>query len=80
LVPAATRWTFTAFDFPRIEDPARLKTRLLEISPRADAQVTWDPSSGLEDARKRSGPEDLILCCGSFYLVGEVLKRVPITP
>jgi dihydrofolate synthase/folylpolyglutamate synthase len=79
LVPEAARWTFTTFDFPRIEDPARIEAMLLEISPNADTRITWEPSSALEDARKRSRLEDLILCCGSFYLAGEILQRVPAT-
>jgi len=75
LSPSAARWTFTTFDFPRIEDPAKVKAILHEISPHADARATRDPSSALEDARARSSHEDLILCCGSFYLVGEILRR-----
>jgi len=77
LAPSTARWTLTTFDFPRIEDPTRVKALLLEICPNADVHVTLNPSSALEDARTRSNPEDLILCCGSFYLVGEVLKRIP---
>jgi dihydrofolate synthase/folylpolyglutamate synthase len=77
LVHDADRWTLTTFDFPRLEDPAAVRERILETRPRAEVELTGDPGEALEDARRRSGPEDCILCCGSFYLAGEIFKRIP---
>ena len=75
LAEKARRWTLTTFDFPRLEDPAVVAECLKEIKPTADVRITRDPVSALEDAYARSGPHDCILGCGSFYLVGEILKR-----
>lgn len=77
LAPAARRWTFTSFDFPRIEDPARLRDLVEEICPGAESRVTRSPAEALDDAYDRCGPGDCILCCGSFYLVGEIFKQMP---
>ncbi len=77
LASAADRWTLTTFDFPRLEDPRRIREILEEQAPDTDARVTRNPDEALEDAYDRSGPGDCILCCGSFYLVGEIFKRIP---
>ncbi len=77
LAPAARRWTFTRFDFPRIAEPERLQEILEEVAPGAESRVTRSVADALEDARRRSGSRDCILCCGSFYLVGEILKKIP---
>lgn len=76
LAPAVHRWTLTAFDFPRIEEPEALRAILEQVAPGADVDVTHDPDDALANAYARSGKHDCILCCGSFYLVGEILKRV----
>jgi len=77
LAPAAKRWTFTRFDFPRIEEPERLQEILEEVAPGADSRVTRSVADALDDTRSRSGSGDCILCCGSFYLVGEIFKKIP---
>ncbi|MEW6443124.1 MAG: folylpolyglutamate synthase/dihydrofolate synthase family protein [bacterium] len=77
LAPAASRWTLTAFPFPRIEHPEVVRKMLLEIDPDADGRVTRNAGEALEDARRRSSQQDCLLCCGSFYLVGEIFKRIP---
>ncbi len=74
LTAMAKRWTITWFDFPRIEDPLRVRDILKEIDPHADVCVRSDPRQALEDALERSNRDDLILCCGSFYLVGQILQ------
>lgn len=76
LAPETRRWTLTGFDFPRIEDPEIVRQWLDEIDPGAACTVTRSPDEALKDAFARSGPKDCILCCGSFYLVGEIFKRV----
>jgi dihydrofolate synthase/folylpolyglutamate synthase len=76
LAPAADRWTFTRFDFPRIEDPERLREMLEEIAPGAECRVTRSVAEAMEDTRRRSNAGDCILCCGSFYLVGEIIKQI----
>lgn len=76
LAPQARRWTLAWFDFPRIEDPETVRRWLDEIDPGADCSLTRSPEAALEDALARSGPEDCIVCCGSFYLVGEIFKRL----
>jgi dihydrofolate synthase/folylpolyglutamate synthase len=75
--PAAKRWTFTTFDFPRIEAPENLQAMLEEVAPETESRVTQNVAEALEDARSRSGSRDCILCCGSFYLVGEIFKLIP---
>jgi len=77
LAPAAGRWTFTKFDFPRIEEPERLQEILEEVAPGAESRVTRSVAEALDDVRGRSGSRDCILCCGSFYLVGEIFKTIP---
>ena len=77
LAPAANRWTFTRFDFPRIEEPGRLQEILEEVAPGAESRVTRSVADALDDVRRRSGSRDCILCCGSFYLVGEIFKKIP---
>jgi dihydrofolate synthase/folylpolyglutamate synthase len=77
LAPAAKRWTFTRFDFPRIEEPERLQEILEEVAPGAESRVTRSVADALDDVRHRSGSRDCILCCGSFYLVGEIFKKIP---
>lgn len=77
VAPVAKRWTFTRFDFPRIEEPERLREILEEVSPGAESRVIRDVAEALDDARRRSGARDCILCCGSFYLVGEIFKQIP---
>jgi dihydrofolate synthase/folylpolyglutamate synthase len=77
LAPAVDRWTFTRFDFPRIEEPERLREMLEEVAPGAECRVTRSVAEAMEDARRRSGAGDCILCCGSFYLVGEIIKQIP---
>jgi dihydrofolate synthase/folylpolyglutamate synthase len=77
LAPAAQSWTFTTFDFPRIETPERLREILEEVDPGAKCRVTRSPGEALEDAYSQCGPQDCIVCCGSFYLVAEILKQVP---
>ena len=77
LAPAAKRWTFTRFDFPRIEEPERLQEFLEEVAPGAESRVTHSVADALDDTRRRSGSRDCILCCGSFYLVGEIFKKIP---
>lgn len=76
LAPAVQRWTFTSFDFPRLEDPERLRQVLEEVNPGTPCRVTRSPKEALDDAYGRSGPRDCILCCGSFYLVGEIFKQI----
>ncbi len=75
--PAGDRWTFTRFDFPRIDEPERLQAMLEEVAPGSDSRVTRSVAEALDDARSRSGSRDCILCFGSFYLVGEIFKRIP---
>jgi folylpolyglutamate synthase/dihydropteroate synthase len=77
LAPAAKRWTFTRFDFPRIEEPERLQELLEEVAPGAESRVTQSVADALDDTRSRSGSRDCILCCGSFYLLGEIFKKIP---
>lgn len=77
IAPAAKRWTFTRFDFPRIEEPERLQEILEEVAPGAESRVTHNVADALDDVRRRSGSRDCIVCCGSFYLVGEIFKKIP---
>ena len=77
LASVAARWTFTKFDFPRIEEPERLRQILEEVAPGSESRITGSVSEALDDVRRRSGSRDCILCCGSFYLVGEIFKRIP---
>jgi dihydrofolate synthase / folylpolyglutamate synthase len=72
----AGRWTLTRFSSPRIEDPERVREMLEALDPGAECRVTQSTAEALEDAYRRCGPRDCILCCGSFYLVGEILKRI----
>jgi dihydrofolate synthase/folylpolyglutamate synthase len=76
LAPAARSWTLTTFDFPRIETPERLREILQEVNPGAACQMTQSPAEALEEAYRHCGPRDCIVCCGSFYLVAEILKQV----
>jgi len=76
LAPIARRWTFTSFDFPRIEDPANIQALLHEIDPKAETTIAPTPLAAIQDAYQRSNAADCILCCGSFYLIGEIFKLI----
>jgi dihydrofolate synthase/folylpolyglutamate synthase len=55
----------------RPSDPVALRRAFLEVSPGLPVDIAPDPKTALAWAQADGKP---VLACGSFYLVGEILK------
>jgi dihydrofolate synthase/folylpolyglutamate synthase len=62
---------FTKTQNPRASAPADLAARFAGRGGR-DAQTAPDTAAALTAARRKAPPDDLVVVCGSLYLVGEV--------
>lgn len=73
LLPSASRIILTKAQSPRALEPEAIKT-FIKTNERP-ITLTSDSIRALEVARQNARREDLILVCGSLFLVGEVLKN-----
>ena len=64
---------FTRTPNPRAAEPEDLRARYEAAGGRA-AEVAETVPGALDRAKRRAGPDGLVLVCGSLYLVGEVKK------
>ncbi|MFC1890189.1 glutamate ligase domain-containing protein, partial [Thermodesulfobacteriota bacterium] len=71
--PVVDEWVLSGIDFPRTADPAEVAEILKGVTD-AEPVVCALPDEAWERAIGLAGPDDLICCCGSFYLAGEVQK------
>ncbi len=72
LTPLAARVILTRSQNPRALSPEMIKT-FIQTNKRPII-LTESPDQALKVAGRDAGPKDLILVCGSLFLVGEVLK------
>ncbi len=74
--PIVDRWYFTDLPTPRALAGHELEARWRAVTQRrgAGAEVFASPMEALEAAAARVQPADRIVCFGSFYTVGGVLK------
>jgi len=74
LAPITDSVFVTSLRSPRSAD----SDELLKIFKQAGvkAKLVKSPIAGLESARNKAGPQDLILATGSLYLIGELLSTV----
>jgi dihydrofolate synthase / folylpolyglutamate synthase len=70
LLPADASYYFTQAHIPRAMDAAVLKEKGNELGLKGDSYP--DVNTALMQARSRAHQHDLILVCGSVFLVGEV--------
>lgn len=68
LVPCATRFIATAPTSPRAISAAQLAEQVHGVP----VEIAHNASEALRLARAGAAPDDVILVCGSLYLVGEV--------
>jgi len=70
LVPLASEVVVTRANYQRALNVDELgrKVRAFGVEPR----VTRNVSEGIEQALELARPEDLVLCAGSLYLIGEL--------
>ena len=71
LAPLFSRVIVTPPGTFRPSDPAALRSAFLAVSPQLPVDIAPDPKTALSWAQTDGKP---ILVCGSFYLVGEILK------
>lgn len=65
-------------DFHRAQPPTVVQETLRELDISA---TTYDSTEeGLRKAAEEAGPEGIVLVTGSFYLVGDVLRRLSASP
>jgi len=72
LLPLASRVILT-----KTQNPRALAPEAIKASIKTNGKVvvlTGNPNKALKIARKKAKQQDLILVCGSLFLVGEVLK------
>jgi dihydrofolate synthase / folylpolyglutamate synthase len=72
LLPAASVALMTQAVHPRACDPEELTKLAHEIRPAVQTEVVPTVARALERAIQLSAPEDVILACGSLFVVAEV--------
>ena len=72
---AAGGVVFTRGESPRAADPAALAGEYAQRGG-GEALAVPDVRAALEAARRKAGPQDLVVVCGSLYLVGEVKRQL----
>ena len=74
--PLIDRWYFTDLPTPRAASAADLLARWRRLTRRkgAGAETFADPMAAFQAAAARVQPADRIICFGSFFTVGGVLK------
>ena len=72
LLPQAAEVVLTKTQNPRAMEPRIIKS-FIKANGRV-VSLSGNPQQALKVARQSAGPKDLILVCGSLYLLGEVLK------
>ncbi len=73
LLPASARYYFTNAHIPRALPAVELQAKAAAF--RLAGNCFDDVNAALRDARENAGTNDLILVCGSVFLVGEVEYR-----
>jgi dihydrofolate synthase/folylpolyglutamate synthase len=71
LLPLTAHYYFTQAQIPRAIEAAVLKELAAKFSLKGEQYP--DVNSALKEAKGNAGKNDLILVCGSIFLVGEVI-------
>jgi dihydrofolate synthase / folylpolyglutamate synthase len=71
LLPSSAHYYFTQAGIPRAIDAAVLKE--LAAGFHLKGKTYPDVNTALAEARAKAKPDDLVLVCGSIFLVGEVI-------
>ena len=74
LFPLADEIFFTRADTPRAVSPEKIRKDFPDYEKKSVA--TFNVKEAVELARRRAGPEDLILVTGSLFVVGEALRSL----
>jgi dihydrofolate synthase/folylpolyglutamate synthase len=74
LFPRCTSVQLTPLDTPRSLPPAAYLDEARALC--ADVAAWPDLDSALAEARRRAGPDDVVLCTGSLFLVGMIKARL----
>ena len=83
LAPAAAAVVTTRSDNPRALAPEALAAVASRFIDVGDVVACDDPDVALAEARRRAGPDGLVVVCGSMFLVGMLRARVlgePVDP
>ncbi|MCL5046873.1 MAG: hypothetical protein M1598_08855 [Actinobacteria bacterium] len=70
LVPLAAEVVVTRVNYVRALDVNELARRVSAFG--IEPKITNNAAQGVDEALRLAGPEDLVLCTGSLYLVGEL--------
>lgn len=70
LVPKCASVHLTPVPSPRTLLPERYADEVRGLCP--EVELYGSPSEALTGARMRAQPEDLVLCCGSLFLIGTI--------
>ena len=76
MAPLAHQWVLSKVDFPRTATPEEIAGKVNAVCGQDPLICEW-PEDALDKALSMAGPDDLICCCGSFYLAGEIMKLLP---
>ncbi len=78
IAPICDEIIVTTPDTPRALDPKILKTEIEKHSnhKRQVVSVVPDYNEAFDLAWEKAGEEDVILCCGSFYLIGPLRTHI----
>lgn len=71
MAPLVDEWVLSGIDFPRTAAPSEVAEKLKNVTDTRPILCDL-PEEAWERALGLAGPGDLICCCGSFYLAGEV--------
>ncbi len=74
LLPQQATYYFTKAQIPRALDEISLQAQALEFGLKGNSFLTVNKA--IQTAIEQSTPDDLILVCGSVFLVGEVNKNL----
>jgi dihydrofolate synthase/folylpolyglutamate synthase len=73
LLPPTAHYYFAQAPIPRAIDSTELQRNAAEFKLKGKAFM--DVNLALKDARSKAHPDDLIIVCGSVFLVGEVINQ-----
>jgi dihydrofolate synthase/folylpolyglutamate synthase len=77
LLPKHAQYAFTKAHLPRAMDPAQLKE--MAIQHQLTGECFKNVNDAIEHFKAKANDEDLILVCGSIFVVGEVDRKRFIT-
>jgi dihydrofolate synthase/folylpolyglutamate synthase len=73
LLPRDASYYFTKAQIPRALEEEKLREKAASFGLNGNSYP--DVNSALQHARQQAQRDDLILVCGSVFLVGDVIRR-----